>query len=385
MQTDVLILNTLVVDFRRSSFESIGVLTCPGGMVKCENDEMPNDSQPQLREWIQQGFVTVGGPGNVAPLVAKAGLRVAVGGNLGKGDYEGLDAQGRFFFDVMVENNVDVSEIRVHPELSTGTTFVVEKSIKERGGMVYFPNANDEFEFEYFKDAVVRLNPKIVYYMYSGISEKGDANEGKDLAEFIKWCRNRGIITIADSATLVGNPQKLIHSGTPVAEYKRLIPLLSEVDIFFASSDEAKMIENTLGAPRKWSDFDDDENNRHFLNFLTSKFWQADNRARIFGVTVSDGVYEKHINPDGASQGPNKIESKFICDDVVDLVGAGDAFRTGLICYIAKNINEFKAGAMNYAEAIQMGNLFAALYIKAPLQTRYCNIKDYSNMCELIQ
>ena len=143
MQTDVLILNTLVVDFRRN-FESIGALTCPGGMVKCRNEDMPDYSQQQLRKWIQQGFVTVGGPGNAAPLIAKAGLRVAIGGNLGKGDYDGLDAQGRFFFDMMAENNVDVSGIRVHPKLSTGTAFIDEKSTKERGGIAYFPNANDD-------------------------------------------------------------------------------------------------------------------------------------------------------------------------------------------------------------------------------------------------
>ncbi|OHB59047.1 MAG: hypothetical protein A2Y12_18405 [Planctomycetes bacterium GWF2_42_9] len=385
MQTDVLILNTLVADFRSSDFEYTRALTCPGGMVKCRNVDMPNYSQQQLKKWIQQGFVTVGGPGNVAPLIAKAGLRVAIGGNLGKGDYDGLDAQGRFIFDMMAEYNVDLSGIRVHPELATGTTFICEKSTKERAGIAYFPNANDEFDFECFKDVVVSLNPKIVYYMYSGISEKGDANEGKDLAEFIKWCRNKGIITIADSVTLVGNPQKLIHSGTPVTEYKLLIPLLPEVDLFFTSSDEAKMIVNTLGAPRNWSDFTQDENNHHVLNFLTSQFWRKENRPRIFGVTVNNGVYEKHNNPNGASHGPNRVESRFMCDDVVDLVGAGDAFRTGLICYIAKNISEFKTGMINYVEAIQMGNLFAALYIKAPLQNRYCNLKSYPKMYELLQ
>ena len=43
------------------------------------------------------------------------------------------------------------------------------------------------------------LRPKIVYYMYSGLSEKADANGGKDLAEFMKWVREKGMVTIADS------------------------------------------------------------------------------------------------------------------------------------------------------------------------------------------
>jgi len=45
--------------------------------------------------------------------------------------------------------------------------------------------------------------------------------------------------------------------------------------------------------------------------------------------------------------------------DIVDLVGAGDSFRAGLITYIARNLDEFKTGNMDFTEAIQMGNLFA--------------------------
>ncbi|UCF00247.1 MAG: carbohydrate kinase family protein [Planctomycetota bacterium] len=385
MATDVMILNTAVVDFRSADFHFVEALVGQGGLAKCKTKDMPAYSQEQLRDWIKQGSATAGGPGNSAPLIARAGLNVAVGANLGKGDYDGLDAQGRFFSDVMTSNNIDMSQTCIHPELPTGTTFIYEKGVKERGGIAYFPNANNDFDFEHFKGAVARSNPEIVYYMYSGLSDKGDANSGRDLAEFIKWCRSQGIVTIVDSHTLTSEPQKLIGSGKPVAEYKLLIPLLPEVDLFFTSSDEGKMIENSLATPRDWDDFDENDNNLHFMNFLTERFWEKDGRTRLFGVTISNGAYEKHILPDGQIEGPTRIESKFMAGDVVDLVGAGDSFRAGLITYIARNLDEFKAGNMDFTEAIQMGNLFAALYIKAPLGDRYINIKTYEKMLNVVR
>lgn len=385
MATDVMILNTAVVDFRSTDFHFVEALAGRGGLVKCKTEDMPDYSQKQLKQRIEHGSATAGGPGNSAPLIARAGLNVAVGVNLGKGDYDGLDAQGRYFSDVMKSNHVDMSQTYIHPELPTGTTFIYEKGAKERGGIAYFPNANNDFDFEHFKVAVTRLNPKIVYYMYSGLSDKGDANNGSDLAEFIKWSRSQGIVTIVDSHTLTNQPQKLISSGTPVDEYKLLIPLLPEVDLFLTSSDEGKMIENTLGTPRDWSAFDENDNNLHFIDFLTERFWVNDGRTRMFGITISNGAYEKHMLPSGQVKGPTRIESKFMVGDIVDLVGAGDSFRAGLITYIANNLDEFKTDKMDFTEAIQMGNLFAALYIKAPLGDRYVNIKTYERMLNVVR
>jgi sugar/nucleoside kinase (ribokinase family) len=63
--------------------------------------------------------------------------------------------------------------------------------------------------------------------------------------------------------------------------------------------------------------------------------------------------------------------------DNIDLVGAGDSFRAGLVTYIVKNINDFKTSKINITEAVQMANLFASLYIKAPLSDRYANFNRY--------
>jgi sugar/nucleoside kinase (ribokinase family) len=385
MATDVLMLNTAVTDLRRPDFDFADELVGKGGLAKCKTEDMPDYSQQQLKEWIEQGFATAGGPGNSAPLIARTGLRVAVGVNLGKGGCGGLDAQGRFFHDVMTANGIDMSQTHVHPNLPTGTTFIHSTCGDDRGGIAYFPNANNDFDFGRFRRAVEKLKPNVIHYMYSGLSDRGDANGGRDLAEFIKWCRSRGAITIVDSHTLTGNPHELIEAGKAVKEYRFLEPLLPEVDLFFTSSDEAKLIENTLSPGRVWNKFSEYENDVHFLDFLTERFWRKDGRTRLFGVTVSDGAYERHARPDETADGPNRITSRFMAGEVVDLVGAGDSFRAGLITYIAVHLNEFRSGAVNFAEAVQMGNLFASLFIKAPLGDRYGNIRPYDKMLKVVR
>ncbi len=384
MSIDVLILNTAAVDLRRSEFSFVEGLVGPGGLAKCKTENMPAYSQKQYHDWTSNGSATAGGPGNAAPLIARAGLKVSVGVNVGKGDFDGLDACGRYFCDVMMENNVDISEVYVHPELPTGTVFICDKINHDRGGLCYFPNANDDFDLEYFKGAVERLKPKIVYYMYSGLSARADANGGKDLAVFIKWCRSQGCITLVDSATLAGDPKDLAGQGEAVDDYKLLIPVLPEVDLFFTSSDEAKLIANTFGLKQDQSQLSQEQKNLQILDFLSEKFWAQGDRTRIFGITTNNGVCEQHVMPGRNISGPRKITSRFMSKEVVDLVGAGDAFRAGLVSYIAKNLDSFRQGKMNFEDAIQMGNLFAATYIKSPLNDRYCNFVPFEKMLKAI-
>jgi len=384
MAVDVLVLNTAVVDLRRPDFEFADTLVGKGGLAKCRSADMPRYSQEQIKQWIDAGFATAGGPGNTAPLIARTGLKVAVGVNLGQGGFGGLDAQGRYFHDVMTANGIDMSATYVHPSLATGTTFIHSTSGSDRGGIAYFPNANNDFDFAVFREVVERLKPRIVYYMYSGLSDRGDAHGGRDLAEFIRWCRGAGAVTVADSHTLTGNPQKLITEGKPVKEYRLLEPLLPELDLFFTSSDEARLIENTLGPKPARADLDEHAYNAHFLEFLTRRFWQDDGQTKLFGVTVSDGAYVKHIGPDGQAGGPTKVTSRFMAGEVVDLVGAGDSFRAGLIAYIASNLDAFARGTIDFPQAVQAGNLFASLYIKAPLGDRYGNIRPYPKMLQVL-
>jgi len=384
MSIDLLILNTAVVDFRGDEFTFVERLAGKGGLARGKTKAMPIYTQQQYRDWLDSGKATAGGPGNTAPLTAKAGIKTAVGINLGKGDFEGLDANGRFFYDTMLAGNVDMSATCVHPSLPTGVTFVYDKPCGDRGGIAYFPNANNDFDFERFKSAIEKHSPKIVFYMYSGLSDKGDANGGRDLADFMKWCSSKGIITIADSHTLTGNPEQFIGSMASVPEYILLEPLLPELDIFFTSYDESRMIENTIGEKGKYIGVSEEEYISYFLEYLTKKFWGKNKNSRVFGVTVKDGAFVIYRNAQGTITGPQKVTSKFMIGDVKDLVGAGDSFRAGFAAYIAKNIEQFKKGEIDIERAIQMANLFASLYIKAPLNNRYSTIGTYEQMLRVI-
>jgi len=385
MSIEVLVLNTAAADLRRPDFDFVDALVGEGGLAKCPTKDMPDYSQQQLHTWIEQGCATAGGPGNTAPLMARAGIKTAVGVNLGQGDYDGLDACGRYWHDVMTSNGVDMSATLVHKELPSGLTFIHDRPADERGGIAYFPNANNDFDFERFKREIERLGPKVVHYMYSGLSERGDANGGGDLAEFIQWCRGRGIITLVDSHTLAGDPAGLIASGAGVEDYRLLEPLLGEVDIFFTSADESKMIENTLGSRREWDKYCEHANCVHFLDFLAERFWQNATGTRVFGVTVGNGAYQTHRGGDGGVCDPAKTSSRFMAGGTVDLIGAGDSFRAGLLSYVAKNAEAFKKGSIDFEEAVQMGNLMASLYVKAPLDDRYGNIPGYDKLLEIVR
>lgn len=382
---DILVLNTAVLDLRSSDFTFARKLVEPGGLRKCTFADWPGYTQVQFKHWIDTGKATAGGPGNTAPIIAKMGLHVAIGANLGKGEYGGVDIQGRTFFDIMQRYGVDMSEIQIHPFLPTGTTFIYETRTKERGGIVYFPNANDDFDFNVFQKSVIRRCPGIVYYMYSGLSERGDANCGRDLAMFMRWCREHRCITIADSHTLTENPKFLIEQGTPVESYRLLEPLIPELDLFFTSADEARMIENTFGVSYSRRNLSEEERNKLFLEFLLDIASKTGKRARMFGVTVKNGAMVIYIRPDGSVVGPQMIVSKFIAGEVIDLVGAGDSFRAGLLAYVARNRNKFTDGSLGISDAVQMGNLIASLYIKAPLHDRYRYIKKYEVMLCMLQ
>jgi len=123
----------------------------------------------------------------------------------------------------------------------------------------------------------------------------------------------------------------------------------------------------------------------NFLKFLSKEFWNTNKNSRIFGVTVKDGAYTIYRDASGKIIGPQKTTSVFMGGNVKDLVGAGDSFRGGLCAYIAKNIDEFKNGKIKIDNAVQMGNLFASIYIQSPLNDRYSKIEKYEKMIKLIE
>lgn len=384
MAVDVFLLNTSVLDIRSPDFTFTDARVGPGGLAVCPTAQMPDYTQEQLAGYVERGLATAGGSGNTAPLLAHAGVRVAVGSYLGAGSYGGLDIQGRTFYTILARNGVDLSATVIHPSLPTGTTFIHQRPAGERGGIAYFPNANNDFDFARFRGEVERLDPKIVYYMYSGLSERGDAHGGRDLAAFVRWCREHGRLTIVDSHTLCGNPQELIRSGASVRAYRLLEPLLGELDIFFTSVDEARMIRNTLEGEGTDHGEDVGVSIEGYLRFVASRFGRV-GRPQLFGVTVKRGAYTLWLKGNGEVEPVRFTESRYSVDGVVDLVGAGDSFRAGVVGYIAHAREAFLDGTLRVEEAVQVGNLMATLYVTSPLENRYGAIPTLAQLIALVR
>jgi len=378
MPIDVLILNHATVDIRVSSF-SIGNLVLEDGMKINRKDEVSEYLDGNVKECE----ITLGGSGNLAPLIARAGLNVALAFNVGKGDSNGLDSYGRFFCDTMSNEGINLNHVHTHPTLPTAVTLIDNTSENSRGGMLYFPYANDDIDFERFREAVEDLNPKIVHYMYVGLSKAGDRNKGKDLTDFLAWCNDRGIVTSVDSHTLTTDKKLTIDAGIKVKEYELLLPVLPVSDIFFTSLDEAKMISNSLEYLPNYSG-ENDNFYSEFLHYLMENNLGESNRTKLFGVTFNRGVYAIRSSSSGISE-PFKVQSKFLEGQVVDLVGAGDSFRAGVLTYVCRNLDSFKNGDINWNDVLQMGNLFASNVIKSPLNERYNSIQSYSEMSKILR
>jgi len=48
-------------------------------------------------------------------------------------------------------------------------------------------------------------------------------------------------------------------------------------------------------------------------------------------------------------------------------------------------MDAFRQGTIDFEQAVQAGNLFASLYIKAPLGDRYGNIRTYPKMLQVLR
>jgi sugar/nucleoside kinase (ribokinase family) len=365
--TEILILNHATVDIRTDSSQ-ISKLVKNEGI----NIERKNKSSKYLNENTSTSVLTFGGSGNLAPLISKSGLEVALASNLGN------DQNGRLFYRAMEIEGVNLKYINMQESLETAVTFITNSDNNSRGGMVYFPNANDDVDFEKFKKATEDLNPNILHYMYVGLSKGGDIRGGRDLAKFLEWNQERGILTSIDSHTLTTDIQSAIDSKRKIKKYNLLNSILPSTDVFFVSSDEAKLIANSLDYLPNYTPQNKDFY-FEFLDLLIKNNLGGGKREKLFGVTNKQGAYA--ISASNLNVGnPFQIESKFKEGQIIDLVGAGDSFRAGLLSYINKNLIDFKRGDLDIIEAIQMGNLFASKFIKSPLDKRYSLIQPYDHM-----
>ena len=164
-------------------------------------------------------------------------------------------------------------------------------------------------------------------------------------------------------------------------EYHLLEPLLPELDVFFTSWDEARMIRATLDGTEDRT-LPLEKAVPDFLAWLVDRFAVGD-RTQLLGVTVRDGAFAAYCTQDHTHV--RRVVSPFQADGVVDLVGAGDAFRAGLIGYLAQHTAPFRQGKLDVEEAVQVGNLMASTFIQAPLSDRYDGIPDMEQLVATVR
>ena len=86
-----------------------------------------------------------------------------------------------------------------------------------------------------------------------------------------------------------------------------------------------------------------------------------DDRYRVFGITLSHGVYILYGRKGVFDKG--FVKSLWHTNKPKDLTGAGDAFRAGFYAYLMKNIMPFDKGAFDWRRAGMLGNLTAAVMV----------------------
>ncbi|MCK4966894.1 carbohydrate kinase family protein [bacterium] len=289
---------------------------------------------------------TFGGGGNVV-LPAKAlGVKTGVLG------YVGNDYGGEYYINGMERFNINTGGI-IKTKWNTDTTIVTKRTGGKRGPLAFFEDAGKYLDMtEEVKEKILTLNPKIVQIIYSGLFENGfDRNGGRNLARFIQWLREIGVMVMVDTHTYVYRKEK----------YDLLRPSLKAAHFFMCSNDEVELMQRQYNIPGSWES-DEISKAYSFLEYFERTFWNKVEEARIFAVTAKDYVIIKYCTPKKGVI-TRFLENYFSSIKASDTVGAGDAFRAGFNVYVIKNLKRFKRGTMDINEAVQMANLTALLYI----------------------
>jgi len=345
--------------------------------------EMPPITDARFGELIAQGGARAGGQGNTLPQIALSGVPAHGFACVGAGEHGGLDSCGDFLRRAMQDSRVEPFYMP-HAVLPTGVTFIVPgPAADSRPGIVYFPNANLGTDLAAALQHVAEVRPNVLHWMYVGLMGEAD----RRLPEFFRLCREEhACIISADTHTLLEDPSRIAISGAReyVNPHTLLPGILKNADIFFCSVDEAVLIADACSM-RALELRDDKRGAEPFIRAFLEEFYgmstESDGRRPLFGVTVKKGAY---LKVKGAEV--DFAQSNYLVDfSGGNLVGAGDAFRAGLLSYVARHAEEFRRGGMNYRDGAQMGNLVALLSISAPPGNRFGQIGAYEAMEEMVR
>ena len=221
---------------------------------------------------------------NVAINLANLGIKTSICGEVGN------DLSGKFLIDEASRFGVETSGVIISDKYSTSTSVVLTESNGARH-FAYYGKSNDAFSYAMVSEESI-MNAKLLYIgsimALAGI-------DGNGLTELFQKARRYNIKTAMDATW--------DNDGLWLAKIKDALPY---TDLFFPSYDEAVLITG--------------EKSVHKMREFMAAFG-----VRQFGVKLgSKGCYVTDFEKE-------YIIPPFVCDNVVDTTGAGDAFMSGYI------------------------------------------------------
>ncbi len=241
---------------------------------------------------------------NSAMVLAKLGADVSFMGMVGK------DMAGSFLLDEMKKRQIATSRVVQSDRYGTSTSIVLGTADGERH-FAYYGDSNNNFEPSMITDDI--LDSIDILYIASVMTLTKFTGEA--LENLFIRAKKHNVVTVMDSAD---DPEGLWM--------KRLVGALKYTDVFIPSYIEAAKIteKNTLA-----------DMSRCLL----------DNGVKIAGVkNGSNGVY--------VSDGEKSYDVPvFVCENAVDMTGAGDAFMGGFLYGLSKGWSMYSCAVFGSAVA----------------------------------
>ena len=244
------------------------------------------DSLPEQGRAISVDDISLHSGGcacNTAVALGKLGIPTAVIGKVG------CDAFGDFLINTMTDAGLDTSAMARDPSVSTSATAVLIHSDGERS-FLHYGGGNAEFtEVDVDHELIGRT--KILHvaaaFLVGGL-------DGRPMARVLARAREMGVTTCLDTAWDAQGRWQLIE------------PCLEHVDVFFANLEEAQMITGEQG-PREAAQCLLDRGMKAAVIKLGAEGCYTKTAAEAFRTPA------------------------FPVENVVDTLGAGDAFVAGYL------------------------------------------------------
>jgi sugar/nucleoside kinase (ribokinase family) len=273
-------------------------------------DGLPESGKLELIDKIE--LFSGGCAANSAIDMSKLGLNIAIVGKIGN------DGFGKFMFNSLKDEKVNVEGLKVDGNTGTSSSLVTVDSNGERSFLHYL-GANAEFVIDDINYDIIE-NSKIIFVAGTMLMPKFD---GAQCADFLEKVKEMGKYTVLDTAwDSKGRWMNLLN------------PCMKYIDLFIPSLEEAIMFSGKE-EPEEISDV-----------FLSMGVKTVVIKLGKKGCFIKDQNGEKHLIPTYT-----KVKA-------VDTTGAGDSFVAGFLTGLTKGWNLYECG--KFANAVGTHCVMAA-------------------------